>query len=64
MKGYEDLGPGLHKVGPKPYDYVFNPSVGQRVIFVGPDGREFRGAISDYIEDDDTGELTLAMEAL
>lgn len=57
--GYEYLGPGLHRIGPEPFAFVFNPAVGQKVTFVGLDGRAITGIVTDFTEDDETGEIRL-----
>ena len=59
-----ELGPGLHKVGPEPYDYVYNPEWGQKVSFIGTDGKMVTGHISVVYEDDETGEMRLTVEPL
>jgi hypothetical protein len=51
--------PGLHKVGPNPWDWEYKPEVGQRVLFVGKNGEEYGGVIKDFTEDEATGEITL-----
>ena len=50
---FNELGPGLHRVGPAPYDFVYNPAKGQRVTFIGLDGRQFTGTVVDFTDDDD-----------
>lgn len=51
--------PGLHRVGPNPWDYEYNPAEGQRVSFVDLDGTTLSGVITAFTEDDETGELQL-----
>lgn len=58
----EALGPGLHKVGENPWDYVYNPAVGQKVTFVDVDGTRLTGTITDFTEDDETGELQMEVQ--
>lgn len=55
------LGPGLHKTGPAPYDWVFNPAEGLPVA-VDIDGELTEGVISAFTEDEDSGEITLTVE--
>lgn len=62
MFDFEELGPGLHRVGPAAYDFVYNPAKGQKVTFVGIDGSEFTGTIKDFTQDKKTGELNMTME--
>ena len=47
MKGYEDLGPGLHRIGPEPWDFAFNPARGLRVSVVLSDGQLRTSVITD-----------------
>lgn len=54
--------PGLHKVGPEPYAYVFNPTKGQRLTFVGLDVATFTGTVTDFSEDKETGELSMTLQ--
>lgn len=53
--------PGLHRTGPEPYAFVFNPTKGQRLSFIGEDGEVFTGTVADFTEDEETGELSLTM---
>jgi hypothetical protein len=54
-----ELGPGLHRVGPDPWDFVFNPEVGMKMRVVGVNGKEFDTVISAVDEDDETGEMRI-----
>jgi hypothetical protein len=58
----DDLGPGLHKVGPAPYDYVYKPANGQRLSFVDEDGHVYAGTVADVVEDEETGATTLTLQ--
>ena len=42
----DDKVPRLHKTGPNPWDYEYNPVVGQKVTFVGVNGEELTDTIS------------------
>lgn len=53
--------PGLHQVGPNPWDYEYNPAKGQRIGFVGVDGELHRGIVTDFSEYDVTGEIRLTV---
>lgn len=55
----EALGPGVHKVGANPWDYVYNPAVGQTMTFVNVDGTSLTGTITDFTENDETGVIQL-----
>lgn len=61
-KRYEHLGPGLHKVGPAPYDYVFNPAEGMKVSAVLTNGQIVTGIVTDVAENKETGEICLRAE--
>lgn len=56
------LNPGLHRTGPNPWDFEFNPAKGMKVAFVDVDGRRFDGTISDFQENAETGELTMTVD--
>ncbi len=58
----EELGPGLHKTGDQPWDYVYNPAKGQRVGSVGLDGVLHTGTVTDFTRNRATGELSLTVE--
>lgn len=58
----EELGPGLHKVGDEPWDYVYNPAKGQRISSVGLDGELHTGVITDFVRNRSTGEISLTVE--
>lgn len=62
MLGYP-TEPGLHKVGPEPWAYVFNPAKGQKLSFVSKDGRVFTGTVADFSEDEETVELKFLDQA-
>lgn len=53
--------PGLHRIGPAPYDYVFNPAKGQILSFVGRDGTVYTDIVSDFSEDKETGEIRMTL---
>lgn len=55
--------PGLHKVGPAPWDYEFNPENGMQIACVGADGRTYTGVITYFDENKETGELTLTVQS-
>ena len=57
----EELGPGLHRVGPAPYDYVYNPAEGQRVGSI-VDGELHMGTVTGFVEDKATGSITLTVQ--
>jgi len=61
---HDDLGPGLHQVGPAPYDYVFNPAKGQRITCVSPTGRTVTGTVTNVEEDKESGEVRLTVQQL
>lgn len=54
--------PGLHRVGPNPWDYEYNPAKGQRVGFKYLDGEVLYGTVTDFVEDEDSGEIRLTVE--
>lgn len=54
--------PGLHRVGPNPWDYEYNPAKGQRVGFVDIDGNLMLGTVADFVEDKSTGEIRLTVD--
>jgi hypothetical protein len=58
----EELGPGLHKVGEQPWDYVYNPAEGQKVSAVGLDGHMYTGTITDVQQNKETGEMQLTVQ--
>jgi hypothetical protein len=58
----EELGPGLHKVGENPWDYVYNPAEGQRVTFVDLDGTAISGTVTAFTKDRSDGALQLEVE--
>lgn len=58
----EEKQPGLHKVGPNPWDYEFNPAKGMKIASVGLDGEIHHGIITDFDENEATGELTLTVD--
>ena len=60
MKRYEHLGPGLHRIGPEPYAFVYNPARGQRLTFIDINGEQFTGEVSDFTEID--GVITLEIQ--
>lgn len=59
MKGYEALGPGLHRIGPYAWDFVYNPAKGQVVTVVHGDFI-MTGVIADFDEAPD-GQLRLTI---
>jgi len=58
----ENKTPGLHKVGPAPYGYVYNPSNGQKVSFVDKDGHVYAGTVTNVDENEETGEINLTVQ--
>lgn len=54
--------PGLHRVGPNPWDFEYRPVRGQQVSFVGIDGVTYTEVVKDFTEDEDTGEIKLEFE--
>lgn len=54
--------PGLHQIGPAPYDYVYNPAKGQRITVVGVDDQTFTGTVTDYTENKETGEINMTVQ--
>lgn len=56
--------PGLHKTGPNPWDYEFNPAKGMKISSVGLDGVVRHGIITDFDENEETGELSLTVDPL
>lgn len=56
----EDKVPGLHKIGPAPWDYEFNPAEGMQVAAeVG--GKLVTGIVTAFEEDEETGAVTLTV---
>jgi hypothetical protein len=53
---------GLHRVGPNPWDFEYNPGIGQRVSFVDARGNVHTGTVTDFEENEETGEKTLTVE--
>jgi len=58
----ENKNPGLHKIGPAPYDYVYNPAKGQKVSFVGIDGHVYTGTVTNVGENEETGEIKVTVQ--
>ena len=56
----EELGPGLHKVGDHPWDYVYNPAKGQRIACV-VNGEVVEGTVTDFVRNRATGEISLTV---
>lgn len=54
--------PGLHRIGPNPWDFEYNPAKGQRIGVVDVDGKTFYGTVSDFVEDEETGEIQLTVD--
>lgn len=54
-----ESSPGLRQVGPAPWDYVYVPTIGQRIGFIGMDGEVCTDVITDIAENRETGEIKL-----
>lgn len=54
---------GLNRIGPNPWDYEYNPAKGQRVTFIDLDGTSLTGVITDFVEDEQDGTLSLTVAA-
>jgi hypothetical protein len=53
--------PGLHRVGPNPWDFEYKPVKGQRVSVVLSNGKMYTSTIRDFTEDEDTGNTSVTL---
>lgn len=55
--------PGLHRIGPEPWDFVYIPAKDQKIAFVGLDATVRTGTVASAEIDDETGQIILTCEA-
>ena len=61
LDDYEDLGPGLHRVGPEPWAFVYNPAKGQLLSIQLSDGSLYTDVITEFTKNKETGEITMTL---